>query len=123
MSVGVQHLAVDSVNSVTRLQALSLPRDVDVDDATGHPTWEVSTEIDSLRMLPSTVKSRITLAPHSVLPIALPVGAAGDQLEIRLNFSEVVGPVGTVLVFCCFPLSHSIIHQHDFHTSESANFN
>ena len=83
--------------------ALSLPRVMDVDDATGAPTWDVPADaVEPLRIGPPVVKRALTLAPGATLPLELPQGATGDALEVRLNFSQPaaasdVGPIGLQL--------------------------
>ena len=67
--------------------ALTLPRDVDVDPS-GVPTWEVSSEMAQLRSALSTVRTAVVLQPNGgSVPLALPAGAVGDAVEVRLNLT------------------------------------
>ena len=88
--------------------ALSLPRVMGVVASGGGgggggglaPSWEIAPEMDALRLQPQPLLLRnVTVPPESAVPLALPTGAAGDALELRLNFTvagdaAAFGPVG-----------------------------
>ena len=62
------------------------------------PTWEIAPDVVAgLRLRsPPTIMTKLTVPPNTALPIALPAGAVGDALELRLNVSSAETAKGRV---------------------------
>ena len=95
-------LSLYNITATTGAQfdgALSLPRVMDF--ATGAlPRWEIAPEIAALRSGPPTVLIRLTVPPHTAVPLRLPRDASGDAVEIMMNMSHasvLAAPLGLMV--------------------------
>lgn len=83
----------------TWISALSLPRVLSLaDDDTVEQ--DVAPETVALRAGQGTVVRNLTLSPRACTPVTMPAGAAGDALEVRVNWTAAptTPPAGVVLV-------------------------